>query len=302
LQNIKQTKGMGKYKISDLENLSGVKSHTIRIWEQRYNLLTPKRTATNIRYYDDEQLKKLLNIVTLQNAGYKISAIGNLSDNEIANHIEQLNTFGSPGIKEETLINQLISSGLSFNEYQFEKAFSNAVLSFGVIATYKKVIYPMLNKIGLLWVTEEFNPAQEHFISNLIRQKLFSAIDSIEPVSDTSKSWLLFLPENEYHEMGLLMANFILRSYGKSVCYLGANVPIESLIESVKQVNPGYLLMFNVKPNQTKFLQILLDEIAEEIPDKTLYVGCSEIDKKNVTAHKNQEMISSFNDFIKLFQ
>lgn len=292
---------MGKYKISDLENLSGVKSHTIRIWEQRYNLLTPHRSNTNIRYYDDNQLKKLLNVVNLLNAGHKISAIGNLSDEDIATKIEALHNSGMPGIKEEAIINQLISSGLTFNEHLFEKAFSNAILSFGLIGAYKNVLYPMLNKIGLLWVTEDFNPAQEHFISNLIRQKIFSAIDTLAPVSGDAELWLLFLPENEYHEMGLLMANFILRSHGKRVCYLGANVPIESVIETVKKVYPDYLLMFNVRPNQTKSLQTWLDTIDAEIPYKTFYTCCSDIDKRNLMVRNKQRLVSSYNDFMKLF-
>ncbi len=130
---------MGKYKISDLANLTGIKPHTIRIWEQRYYMLTPLRSDTNIRYYDDDQLRRLLNVVTLQNAGFKISAIGNLSDEEITNQVELLNKAGGPGIKEASLINQLISAGLTFNEQQFEKAFSNAILSFGVIGAYEKV-------------------------------------------------------------------------------------------------------------------------------------------------------------------
>lgn len=292
---------MGKYKISDLANLSGVKPHTIRIWEQRYNMLTPLRTDTNIRYYDDDQLRRLLNIVTLQNAGFKISAIGNLSDEEITNQIELLNNSGGPGIKEESLINKLISAGLTFNEHQFEKAFSNAILSFGITGAYEKVLYPMMNKIGLLWVTEEISPAQEHFISQLIRQKLFAAIDSLEPVSDNAESWLLFLPENEHHELGLLVANYILRTKGINVCYLGADVPITSLKEAVYLVKPHTMLMFNVRPFQSANLQIWLDEIASDLKYKKCYICCSNEDKQTVAAHEGQQLITSYKEFIELF-
>ena len=194
---------MDRYKISELEHLSGVKAHTIRIWEQRYDILKPMRSNGNIRFYDGDQLKKLLNVVTLINAGNKISAISELSPKEINKRIESLSNISVEGIKEEMLINQMISSGLSFDEKLFEKAFSNSILSYGLINAYKKVFYPLLNKMGLLWATTEINPSQEHFISNLIRQKMFAAIDALSPTSNESEKWLLFLPENETHELGL---------------------------------------------------------------------------------------------------
>ncbi len=287
---------MGKYKISDLANLSGVKPHTIRIWEQRYNMLTPLRSDTNIRYYDDDQLRRLLNVVTLQNAGFKISAIGNLSDEEITNQIELLNNSGGPGIKEESIINQLISAGFTFNEHQFEKAFSNAILSFGLSGAYEKVLYPMMNKIGLLWVTEEISPAQEHFISQLIRQKLFAAIDSLEPVSEFSETWLLFLPENEHHEIGLLVANYILRSKGINVCYLGADVPLQSLKETVNTINPKGLLMFNVKPNQEEYIQNWIESIGNHA--KELVLCCSAKTKYKLNIKSNSTVIDNYTHFI----
>jgi len=231
---------MDRYKISELERLSGIKAHTIRIWEQRYNILQPLRSDGNIRLYDGGQLKKLLNVATLIKAGNKISAISQLSQEEINQRIESLSSIVGEGIKEEMLINQMMSSGLSFDEKSFEKAFSNSILSFGLISAYKKVFYPLLNKMGLLWSLTEINPSQEHFISNLIKQKMFAAIDALSPTSNESEKWLLFLPENETHELGLLVSNYILRSNNKEVCYLGADVPRENLMDVARRINPTH--------------------------------------------------------------
>lgn len=293
---------MGKYKISDLENLSGIKAHTIRIWEQRYNILEPLRTETNIRYYDDEQLKKLLNVVTLINAGNKISMISKLSSNEILERIESIASIGGPGIKEESLINQLISSGLTYNELLFEKAFSNSILSFGVTGAYEKVLYPMLNKLGLLWLTEEMNPSQEHFVSNMIRQKLFAAIDSLNPADESDETWMLFLPEGELHELGLLVANYILRSKGKNVCYLGADVPLHNLVDAVKEVKPSHLLLFNVRQNREEDMQLWLNEMHQQLKYKILYKCCSKESAQILQVNKKQKLITDFHEFMEIAQ
>jgi len=288
---------MNNYKISELESLSGIKAHTIRIWEQRYSILKPSRSEGNIRFYDGEQLTRLLNIVTLINAGSKISAISRLSTEEINKRVESLNNVGGEGIKEEMLINQMITSGLTFDERLFEKAFSNSILSFGFTGAYKRVFYPMLNKIGLLWTTTGFNPSQEHFISNLIRQKMLAAIDALNPTSNESEKWLLFLPENEAHELGLIVANYILRSNNKEVCYLGA-VPHENLIDVAKSIQPTHLLLLVVKENQTEKTNALLDYIKVELNDPDLYLICSKYLGDTITLSNKQKCVNSFDDFL----
>ncbi len=158
----------------------------------------------------------------------------------------------------------------------------------------------MVNKIGMLWVTSEMGPAQEHFISHLVRQKLFAAIDSLNPAQESAKSWMLFLPENELHELGLLVSNYILRSKGYNVFYLGMDVPMPSLIESINSVNPNFLLMFNVNPNQTKKLQNCLDDISKEFDLEQFYVCCSMDDKQKVVANDGQQLITSYEDFLEV--
>ena len=291
---------MSRYKISDLENLSGVKSHTIRIWERRYKILSPLRTETNIRYYNDEQLKKLLNVVSLIKSGEKISVISKLSLEEINAKISSLANFGVHGIKEETLINQMVSAGLSFDEATFEKAFSNSILSFGILDAYQKVFYPMLFKIGLLWSTTQLNPAQEHFVTNLIKQKIFAAIDALSPPIEEKENWLLFLPQGEKHDLGLLIANYGLRAQGKKVIYLGADVPLENLYLIAAQVEPTNYLTFSVRSNGHDTINQCLARMNKEFRNPSIQICCSKEIADNLQLSSNQKIISNFQQFMNL--
>jgi DNA-binding transcriptional MerR regulator len=291
---------MARYKISDIENLSGVKAHTIRIWEQRYNVIVPLRTETNIRYYDDQQLKKILNIVSLINAGGKISAISRLTDSEFEKEIRSLDEKASSGLREEMLINQLVSSGLAYDEVGFEKAFSSAILAFGLLEAYKKVFYPMLIKLGFLWTASELTPSQEHFVSNLIRQKMFAAIDALKPSFKKSGKWVLFLPEGEMHDIGLLLANFILRSNGVQVIYLGENVPLKNIYQVAESISATYYLTFAVRQNQQKMFNAYLSKMGADFADSKVYVCCDLALSEKLNFSKNQSAITSFEDFQKI--
>lgn len=288
---------MGKYKISDLENLSGIKSHTIRIWEQRYKILTPLRSETNIRYYDDEQLKKLLNVVSLMNAGSKISAIGKLSTEEINDRVSSIINSVETGVKEQMLINQMISAGLSFDEILFEKAFSSCILSFGVMDAYQKVFYPMLNKIGLLWSITEMNPSQEHFVSNLVKQKIFAAIDALNPPKKDAEKWVLFLPEGEQHELGLLIANYALRSKGVQVYYLGQSVPVENLNVIAHKMNPTHFLTFSVRSNQKDNIDNFFSIMNKELNNPNITICCNNELAGSIKTFNNLNTINSFKAF-----
>lgn len=236
---------MNRYSISDLQQLSGIKAHTIRIWEQRYNALQPGRSDGNTRYYDDIQLRRLLNIVSLSETGMKVSEVCSLPDKKLAELIDekfiQSTVQSTP---QEYFISQLVIAGMEFNELAFEKNFSAAILRFGIQDTYVKIIQPLLVRVGLMWNKDSINPAQEHFISNLIRQKLFSAIDGLPLSQDESDTWLLFLPTNELHEIGILFVNYFLRSNGKKVIYLGENVPMEALRSTIKKLDIKNIYFF----------------------------------------------------------
>lgn len=265
---------MIKYSISDLEKLTGIKAHTIRIWEQRYGLLTPLRTATNIRYYDDNQLKKLLNVSTLLRNGIKISHISSMTEEEIHSKLDKVAAeLKEPGKQYEIFINQLVSSGLTFNEPQFEKTFSSCLLRFGLQDTYVNVIYPLLDKVGLMWGKDELNPAQEHFVSNLLKQKLFTALDALPAVTSSSKSFVLFLPEEENHEIGLLFANYLLRSYHHKVIYLGQDVPFTNLEETVDFTKPTHLMTFLVGSQPQTNAQKYIDRLALRFKDLEILVS-----------------------------
>jgi MerR family transcriptional regulator, light-induced transcriptional regulator len=240
---------LSHYSIKSIEQLSGIKAHTIRIWEQRYNFLKPKRTDTNIRYYDDDDLKKILNIALLNKHGLKISKIALLDDNaiqqEVLKIVDQDQSYSDQ-------IQSLILSMLEYDEDRFEKAINSCILRVGFENSMINIIYPFLQKVGILWLTGSVCPAQEHFITNLIRQKLIVAIDSLYNNSRNSKhKFLLYLPEGELHELGLLFASYLIKSRGFKVVYLGQTLPFEDLKKAYDYHKPDYLVsMITSSPNE----------------------------------------------------
>jgi DNA-binding transcriptional MerR regulator len=237
---------MQSYPIHELERLTGIKAHTIRIWEKRYALIEPERTSTNRRYYSDTQVKKLLNVSTLLSQGYKISKIASLSEDEINTKIQTGEETESKDTICATYVNDLIKSMLSMEELAFEKIFSAASLRLGIFDTMVSVIYPFLSKIGILWTVDKTTPFQEHFASCIIRRKLMAATDGLLPASVAGKKYLLYLPSNEWHDIGLLFANYIIRAKGYETVYLGQNVPDESVIQIIQIAKPTIILLFFV--------------------------------------------------------
>lgn len=193
---------MHSFTIKDLENLSGIKAHTIRIWEQRYSFLKPSRTDTNIRFYSNEELKKLLNVALLNKYGFKISHIDRMNEGEIKERILSLNQLEA---QQERIVNTLIQNMVDLDMESFESTLNNFISIRGIEKTILQIIFPYLEKIGILWMTNHINPAQEHLVSNIIRQKLISGTEDINNRVRINKSVLLFLPEGEYHELGLCL-------------------------------------------------------------------------------------------------
>lgn len=228
---------MNAFTIKDLENLSGIKAHTIRIWEQRYTFLKPQRTDTNIRYYNNEELKKLLNVALLNKYGFKISHIDKMNEDEIQDRILSLSQVQA---QQERIINELIQSMVDLDMDSFEAALDNYIMARGIERTITQIIFPFLEKIGILWSTNHIVPAQEHLVTNIIRQKLIVGIESINTHMQVNKSVLLFLPEGEHHELGLLFIFFLLRSRGVKVIYLGSNVPLSDVEYVVKVKSPDF--------------------------------------------------------------
>ena len=215
---------MAVYSIKELENLSGIKAHTIRIWEKRYNLIEPYRTTTNIRYYTDQELKKILNVAMLNRHGIKISNIARLTDKELTDEILRVCSSNS---SLENIVDSLIITMIDMDEIKFNSIINKAISKHGFTEAFLTVVYPFLEKIGVLWMAGDINPAQEHFVVNLIRQKLITAVDGFShQFNPKARKFLLFLPEGEWHEIGLLFALYLIKEAGHEVIYLGQSVPL----------------------------------------------------------------------------
>lgn len=264
---------MNLFSISQLSQFSGIKPHTIRIWEQRYDALKPNRSEGNTRYYDGSQLRRLLNIVSLMETGMKVSQLCSMSDENLFSLVLSSHKSSSTE-SSEYFVSQLISAGMSYDETYFDSLFSHCLELYGMIETYKKIIYPIMDRIGLMWASDTMPTAHEHYISNIIRQKLSVAIDSSAPVSDPSaESWLLFLPENEFHEIGLMYAHYMIRLSGRRVIYLGSNVPLESVYSAINDTKPQYLLMFLVHYDFPELIQKRLEELNASFSGKGIYLA-----------------------------
>jgi len=264
---------MNRFSIKDIEVLTGVKAHTLRIWEQRYQIVKPERTTTNIRFYTDDDLRKLLNVTFLNNKGFKISELSKLSNNELNDKAE------STGISQagdyEAQMQALTLHMVELDQIAFERVLSSAILALGLENVIVKIVFPFLYNVGFLWQTGAITPAHEHFISNIIRQKLIVAIDGQEPnYKENSKKYLLFLPENELHEAGLLFSNYIIQSRGQKVIYLGQNIPIADVVSIYKLYKPDFILTAITSPLiNIDYLSGFFTEIAEQFKETTLLVG-----------------------------
>ena len=229
---------MNLFTIKDLENLSGIKAHTIRIWEQRYSFLKPQRTETNIRYYTNRELKTILNIALLNKYGYKISHIDRMNEQELQN---KLITLSQSEAYQERIVNELIHHMIDLDIESFENVMDNYIIAKGIDKTINQVIFPFLERRGILWLTNHIHPVQEHLVTNIIRQKLMVGIEGVVTHIHTEKIILLFLPESEHHELGLLYTYYLLKKRGARVLYLGANVPLKDLEYICQHKKPDFL-------------------------------------------------------------
>ncbi len=231
---------MNAFTIKDVESLSGIKAHTIRIWEQRYNFLKPQRTNTNIRYYCNDELKTILNIALLNKYGFKISHIDRMEPQEIADRV--LTLADTEAIKER-MVNELVQEMVELNVLKFEQILNKYIAEKGIEKTIIQLIFLFLEKTGLLWQTGNINPAQEHLVSNVIRQKLIVAIETTVTHIKIDKTFLLFLPEGEHHELGLLFMYYLIKSRGANAIYLGANVPVKDAAHVIKLKEPDVVFI-----------------------------------------------------------
>ncbi len=265
---------MAEYSIKDLERLSGIKAHTLRIWEKRYQLISPQRTDTNIRYYTDEDLKKILNVAVLNDNGYKISKIAILNDKQLRDLVHEISIQNTGS---NALVDKLTFSMISLNENDFISTFNEIVKTKGLHQTIYDILYPFLEKIGVLWQVETINPAHEHFVSNLIRQKVLVEIEKLPiPTEQENKGFVLFLPEHELHEMGLLFYHYVIRKLGFKSLYLGQAVPLPDLKEANEIFKGDYFVTsFTVIPEK-ETIDTLIDKYKDEFPEQHFWVGGSQ--------------------------
>lgn len=253
---------MVTYSVAQVEALTGIKAHTLRIWERRYDFLSPERTPTNIRYYSDVQLKKLLNFGILVRNGYRVSKLNKMSSEEVYEAVAKV--LADPGSETTDEMKGLTLSMLEMNEEDFDDIFERQVLRKGFFKTITETIYPFLQYVGVLWTTNKAMIAQEHYISNLIRQKLIGAIEKLSIPPKDAPSIVFFLLEGEEHEIGLLLASFVAKEMGWNIYYLGQGVPVPNIKKVIDIAEPELLMTMFVTPKVNKvdgFIQSIIEGI-----------------------------------------
>lgn len=283
--------GVAIYAIKDLEKLSGIKAHTLRIWEQRYGLITPKRTPTNIRYYDDEDLKFILNIALLNRNGIKISKIAQMSKSEITEKVSELSDFR---FEEGAQLDALTLSMIEMDEYKFERIVAANIQQIGFERTMLEVIYPFLDKLSLLWLTGSIHPVQESFISNLIRQKLIVAIDRLPmPGGRDVQKLLLYLPEGERQELTILFMHYLAKARGYHVVYLGLDVSLTDLRDAQQILQPHYVFTMITETFGKEPVQRYVDKMADVFPNSRVLLSGYQVIAQSVLPPDNTMILNS---------
>lgn len=289
---------MAIYSIKDLEKLSGIKAHTIRIWEQRYRLIHPKRTSTNIRYYEDEDLKLILNVALLNKNGHKISKIASMSASEIA---EKLADISALNIEPGAQLDALTLSMIEMDEYKFDRIISANIAQIGFERTMLEVIYPFLEKMSLLWLTGSIHPVQESFMSYLIRQKLIVAIENTPfPSGKNLRKFIIYLPEGERQELSILFMHYLLKSRNIQVVYLGQDISLNDLRDACRIHQPDYLFTMITEAFAKESVQGYIDKLAEGFPNTQILVSGYQVIAQPVTPPVNVRILNSLDQTLSL--
>lgn len=285
-----------EYSIKDLETFTGIKAHTIRIWEKRYKILEPERTETNIRHYSEEELKYLMNISLLNKNGYKISKLAGHTQEQVSELVSKhLDHSSGTEKKTEKLIRHLID----LDTDGFENGLDQMIRDFGLQSTVLNVINPFMQKVGLLWQAGAITPVHEHFASNIIRTKLLRAITD-EKIDKCEKPlrYTLFLPENEQHELGILFAYYLLHKRGHSILYLGQNVPVAELIKEDSATETDvYVTAYTTSTSLDKLVAKVI-RFAGIIEPRPLFIKTHFWENKQQRFPKNVKIISSWTELL----
>ncbi len=289
---------MRRFSISDIETLTGIKAHTLRIWEQRYTFFSPKRTSTNIRYYDGEDLRLFLNIATLNDQGIKISKISKMTHDEINSLVNELK---EDHYNSSTQVQLLANATLQIDDREFCNQIDACINSMGLQKAMDDVIFPLLRKIGFMWQTGAINPAQEHFASHHISNRIIVATEALPYINTHGgKKYLLFIPSGEQHEIGLLFAKYILKSCGQQVLYLGANVPLESLNQVLHFYEPDYAVCVLTQTKVANEAESEVLRILNHLQDIPLILTGPMITDHPIKSHDRLVVARTIRDFIEL--
>lgn len=291
---------MNRFSIKDIEILTGIKPHTIRIWEQRYGIIKPQRTATNIRYYTENDLKLMLNVSLLNKMGFKISKITCLKPNEIEHKVLSLvEQANDADINLSALLNCMVR----LDEDTFENLLNKYLETNGLEITMTKILFPFLYRIGLLWQTGSITPAYEHFFTNLVRQKIIAAIDKqvLSPSTD-AKRFLLFLPPNEPHELGLLYAHYVIRQRGHRSVYMGLNLPIDHIICAHECCQPEFIVTTLTSCIKINAIEEFVVQISKTFSKSKILLSGAQAVNRSLHLPQNVQVISDFDDFIQYIE
>ena len=290
---------MDKYSIDDFSKITGLNKILIRTWENRYSFVKPHRTSTNIRYYDDSMIVKALRYSALVDAGFKMSVLTKLGSKQIDSLINDALNNNNNTNKHSLYISKIIESSISFNQLLFHNTYEKCIRNIGIIACYKHVLLEALNRIGILWMNNEISPTQEHFLSELIKTKIYKEIEKIGFKKLSKENWVLFLPKNELHDIGLLFAYLSLKMNGHNVVYLGQNLP-HSLLLSLKDKNKIDNILFSIVSNTSKLDLIEITNFLETHFSESKIHAI--INENLITEERFQKLstISSIDEFINL--
>ena len=281
------------YSIADLERISGVKAHTIRIWEKRYNLFNPDRTKGNHRLYDDPDLIRLLNVNRMVKAGYRISKVAAWEETDLMERIGNLEGNLETILEDSNYyIDEFIAAGITYDERRFEQAYKKVAGRRQFEDVWSHYLLPSMQLVGSLWLSKKMSPSQEHFLTALVRRKIEQQIDRLPIPESTVKAFLMFLPPGEYHELGLLMCHYFVRKSGIPVIYLGQNVPIENIDTYLQMYAPTCMMTFVQSSKMSKKFTRFLDRLT---PADSTMVVAGNLHKEDILFLRTKEHIKTIN-------
>jgi DNA-binding transcriptional MerR regulator len=285
---------MTHYNLYELEKLTGILADTIRIWERRYNIINPKHTVTNRRWYDDDDLKRLINISIIYHSGVKISKIAKYSESEL---IEKVEFITSNSVSSDSNIESLIIAYISFNGNAVNEILLRSIINIGFEETFENVVFPFLRRVGIMWLTGSANTGAEHFITNILRKRLITAIDSVPPANDPRrKRVIMFLPDNELHEMGLLFYSYLIQKIGHEVLYLGQATPFSALTKASEKWHPDILVTGTSSELSVYEPQEYLIKLSTEFKSQKILVSGSLADEPVIEKYNNIYSVRSVSD------